>query len=296
MGLYMPDDCCSASQRALEYQLFLQRKVQVLSFYVAWQQGSGLPDRAGLEEVMRNGFVPMITWEPWQLPGNGRPEDQPGFSLSAIKSGRYDEYIRHWAVDLQGVPGPILFRPMHEMNGNWYPWCGSVNGNTPEAFVEAWRHIRSIFRKAESDRLVWVWCPYAHSVPDEPYNEIGRYFPGAEEVDWVGLDGYNWGTSQPWSRWQDFADIFGEGYERLIRLAPDKPCMIAEAGCAEEGGSKGRWIEEAFEALRGRFAGIKAMVWFNIEKECDWRIESSEESLSAFRACASQWQGRRAPN
>jgi beta-mannanase len=257
---------------------------------VAWGQGSGQPDRAGIEEVVRKGFVPMITWEPWQLSAVARPENQPDFSLSAIVSGKYDDYIRRWAVGLKDIKGRIFFRPMHEMNGNWYPWCGSVNGNTPEAFVEAWRHIRSIFRKAGSDRLAWVWSPYAHSVPDEPQNEIARYFPGVEDVDWVGLDGYNWGTSQPWSRWQSFEDIFCDGYERLTHVAPGKPCMIAEAGCAEDGGSKGAWIKEAFEALRGRFTRIKAMVWFNIDKECDWRIESSQESLASFRTCASHWQ------
>lgn len=292
----MPDDCCSASQRALEYELSLGRKFQMLSFYAAWGPRNGRPDRAGIEEVVRKGFVPMITWEPWHLPAGARPEYQPDFSLASIMSGRYDEYIRHWAVDLKEIEGPIFFRPMHEMNGNWYPWCGSVNGNTPEKFVEAWRYMRSIFRKAGSDRLEWVWSPYALSVPDAPHNNVGRYYPGADEVDWVGLDGYNWGTSQAWSRWQSFEEIFGDAYEQVSRVAPDKPCMIAEAGCAEDGGNKGRWIEEAFEALSSRFTRIKVLVWFNIDKECDWRIESSQESLAAFRACASQRRSRRAPD
>jgi hypothetical protein len=59
--------------------------------------------------------------------------------------------------------------------------------------------------------------------------------------------------------------------------------MIAEVGCAEEGGDKGRWIQEAFEVWNSRFFRIQALVWFNIQKECDWRIESSPESLTSFR-------------
>lgn len=286
----MPDGFIEASRRALEYQLFLERKFQVLSFYVAWGLGRGRPDLESIEEVQRSGFIPMITWEPWQLPKNGRPEDQTEFSLSSILNGRYDEYIWNWALDLKPVKAPIFFRPMHEMNGNWYPWCGTVNGNKPKEFVETWRYIRTIFRKAHNERLVWVWSPYAQSVPGEQGNEIWRYFPGREEVDWVGLDGYNWGTSREWSKWQNFQDLFGEGYEQLGQLAPGKPFMIAEVGCAEEGGSKPRWIREAFEALTDCFSRIRTLVWFNVNKECDWRIESSQESLTCFREHMSHWQ------
>jgi beta-mannanase len=296
MGLYMPDGFIEASRRALEQQLFLERKFHVLSFYVAWGPGNGRPDLEGIEEVLRSGFVPMITWEPWQLPGSGRPEDQPEFSLSSILSGKYDDYIWNWALDLKKLRAPIFFRPMHEMNGNWYPWCGSVNGNKPKECVDAWCHIRSIFRRANNDRLVWVWSPYARSVPDEPDNEIRHHFPGTEEVDWVGLDGYNWGTNKEWSGWQSFRDVFEDGYRRVAQLAPDKPFMIAEVGCAEEGGSKPRWIREAFEALRGRFSRIKIMVWFNINKECDWRIESSQESVTSFRTHMRHWQGNHNPD
>ena len=68
--------------------------------------------------------------------------------------------------------------------------------------------------------------------------KFGDYFPGTEEVDWVGLDGYNWGTNREWSGWQSFREIFSEAYDLLTQLAPEKPFMIAEVGCAEEGGDK----------------------------------------------------------
>jgi hypothetical protein len=72
-------------------------------------------------------------------------------------------------------------------------------------------------------------------------------------------------------------------------MAPGKPIMIAEVGCAEEGGNKDVWIEEAFKALKDRFVRIRALVWFNVIKECDWRIESSQKSLTSFRKNWSLW-------
>lgn len=288
-GLYLPGDFSTVLRKAQEYQLFLGKRIRLLSFYFAWGYGKERPDLAGIHRVIRSGFIPMITWEPWRLqtlPQGDQPENQPAFSLSEILKGRYDDYIRKWALDLKELQSPIFFRPMHEMNGNWYPWCGNVSENKPAEYIETWRYIRSIFREVKNDRLTWVWSPYAHSVPEEPGNEMGKYFPGIQEVDWLGLDGYNWGTSREWSRWQSFQEIFQKGYDRLEQLAPGKPLMIAETGCAEEGGAKGKWIEEAFEVLKSRFARFKAMVWFNVDKECDWRIESSQENTEL---CKKKW-------
>jgi beta-mannanase len=286
LGLYLPDGFATAQQRAHEHQHLLGRKIHILSFYIAWGSDNCKPDLAGIQDVIKSGYVPMITWEPWKRSTGRdgmRPEDQPAYSLSAILSGKYDDYIWNWALDLKKISSPIFFRPMHEMNGNWYPWCGKVNGNTPKEYIDAWRYIRSIFQQAENSSVIWVWSPYVHSVPNEPDNDFVQYFPGTQEVDWLALDGYNWGTNREWSRWQSFQDIFENVYDRLTAFSPGKRIMIAEVGCAEEGGDKSRWIEESAETLRNRFPGIKAVVWFNIRKECDWRIESSEKNLASFR-------------
>jgi len=285
LGLYLNEDFHSAPRKTRQLPFYRDGSCLVLSFYIAWGSRKRKPDCAGIGEVLRRGFIPMITWEPWQLPellGELRHEEQPDFSLSMILRGKYDDYIRSWARDLNEIDGPIFFRPMHEMNGNWYPWCSKVNNNKPSEYVETWRYIRSIFRENHNEKLIWVWCPYTHSVPDEAGNEVWQYFPGTLEIDWLGLDGYNWGTTREWSRWQSFREIFEKGYNILMQLAPDKPIMIAEVGCTEEGGDKARWIEEVFETLKNRFSRINALVWFNVNKECDWRIESSYKSLISF--------------
>lgn len=285
LGIYLPDDFDAAPWKAMEYQRLLGARIAILSFYVAWGSACDPPDLAGLERVLQSGFTPMITWEPWALmdvPEGGGPENQPAYSLATIVGGRYDEYIRNWALELNRLSAPVFLRPMHEMNGNWYPWCGTVNGNRPEHYVEVWCYIRSLFREVGNSKTIWVWSPYVHSVPDEPGNGITDYFPGTGEVDWLGLDGYNWGTTRVWSSWQGFSEIFDKAYHLVTQLAPGKPVMIAEVGCAEQGGDKGKWIKDAGKALRTRFTEIKAVVWFNIDKECDWRIESSAESLHSF--------------
>ncbi len=286
LGLYDPG--CPprlASWQALERRL--GARVRLVSWYQAW--GSGFKDCRPelILTAHRRGLTPLITWEPWQLPADlppgAPPQDQPTFSLKRIASGLYDDYGRAWARALARTGKPVILRPLHEMNGNWYPWGGTVNGNHPRDFPRAWRHLRRLFREEGAANVAWVWCPYAHSVPETPANAPEVYFPGAAEVDWLGLDGYNWGTSRPESAWQTFPELFSPAYQRLTALAPDKPVMIAEIGAAEPGGDKAAWIREALEVLPDRFPRVKALVWFNVNKECDWRLNSSPASLAAFR-------------
>ena len=292
VGFYLSGDIPSSIGRVLEYQARLEEKINIISYYFSWGE-TPKPDISGLERVISEGFIPMITWEPWRIPRNRsemlHPERQPEFSLDQILKGSHDQYIEGWARELKKLSISIFFRPMHEMNGNWYPWCGSINGNDPKKFIETWNYIRDIFKVHRCDKLIWVWSPYVHSVPEKEGNEMWAYYPGCQNLDWLSLDGYNWGITQPWSSWQSFSEIFSRAYEILVELSDGKPIMIGEIGCAEEGGDKGEWILDAFKMIRTEFSRIQALIWFNIEKECDWRIESSQKSFQSFLEGLKRW-------
>ncbi len=77
----------------------------------------------------------------------------------------------------------------HEMNGNWYPWS---LGSTPNEYILAWRHVYTIFsnKGLESTRLQWIWC-----VNNEDFGNYTaeNYWVGDNYVDWIGIDGYNFG-------------------------------------------------------------------------------------------------------
>jgi hypothetical protein len=62
-----------------------------------------------------------------------------------------------------------------------------------------------------------------------------------------------------------------------------KPLYIGEVASAEDGGNKASWITNMFAVLKASPA-IKGFVWFDHDKETDWRINSSTASLAAFRS------------
>ena len=259
------------------------RSIDIISVYRAWNDCDIAADRPWLERLKTSCRDILLTWEPWRLPvGNNRSWAQPDFSLNQVLSGRYDDYIRDFAQLLAGFPRTIYLRPMHEMNGNWYPWCGCVNHNAVSQFVPAWRYLRSLVDRYARSNLQWVWSPYATAYPPTDDNAMRHYFPGDDAVDWVALDGYNWGATRSEIGWQGFDRIFQEAYQTLTALS-HRPIMIAETACCETGGDKAEWIEHAFHILKNRFARINMLVWFDARKECDWRIDSSLRALNAFR-------------
>jgi beta-mannanase len=282
LGIYRLDGLLDEDNLA-KIEREIDASIEVISVFRAWNRCAIEEDLPWLASLGSSRREILLTWEPWRIPPDpAKPEEQPDFSLKAILSGRYDTYIRAFAAAIRDARRLIHLRPMHEMNGFWYPWCGTVNGNVPGDFQPAWRRLRRLFAEEGAGNVMWVWSPYASSLPPDPENQMERYFPGDEDVDLTALDGYNWGTRMPGGAWQDFADIFQVGYARLTSMSR-KSVMIAETASAEEGGSKAEWIRGMTRALPSCFPRIDTLIWFDTDKERDWRISSSPPSLEAFR-------------
>ncbi len=272
VGVYIPSAPYSM-EGLIQFEDSIGHKVGIVMWFMG-STDSFPPDAC--EEVINHGAIPLITWQPFLRGGEN------GDLLDYIAAGGWDSYLREWAQAARAFGKSVLIRWGHEFNGYWYDWSVPANDNDPNKFIQAWRHVHDIFTDEGATNVKWVWCPYHLSNPDEPWNDPLLAYPGDEYVDWVGLDGYNFGTSQGWSEWLPFRSI----YASLIRIYstryPDKPIMIAEFASSEEGGDKDAWIRELLPALVD-MPQIKAIVWFNTEKETDWRVESSPESLEAFR-------------
>ncbi len=237
----------------------------------------------------------MVTWTPRHPGGDA---NQPDYALQAIIAGKPDAYITQWAKDAAAWNKPFYLRFAHEMNGKWQPWSPGVNGNTAAEYVTAWRHVHGIFRRvfeqeqADFKNVRWVWSPY---VTCSNCTAFGKVYPGDAYVDWVALDGYNWGTASSGTSWQSMSRVFGSSYDAVTRLAPRKPFMIAEVASTEKGGNKANWITDAFSrSIPNRMPKTRAIIWFNSNKETDWRVNSSNASLEAYRKVATNpsYQGQ----
>jgi len=200
----------------------------------AYQQWSGEPSFPATPArwLADRGTVPLIVWEPWQPGLTGRAAvEQPAYRLSVIAAGGFDGYARRYADQVRAYGGPVLLEMLHEMNGNWYPWGGMVNGNTTGDYVAAWRHLHDVFREEGATNVTWIWTPNGETIPNTAANMPERYWPGSQYVDWVGIDSYNWGVPQ----WRTFADMFGAMISTTAAsMARGADPRTARASCPSE--------------------------------------------------------------
>lgn len=259
------------------------RMPAVIMWYQPWAADNHWPQlRPGvLAGVAARGATPLITWNPWYLDG---PVEQPDFALATISAGRHDDYIATWARGLASYGARVYLRFAPEMNGDWSPWCAGVNGNTAADYITAWRYLHDRFAAAGATNVRWVWCPNVSSI-----TPMAQLYPGDAYVDWVALDGFNWGPGMDWgTTWRSFAEVFEASYLELTTIT-SKPMLIGETGSAEQGGDKAAWITEAFRQVPASFPAIRAVVWYNVNQRSlgrDWRVESSAAALRAFQTVA----------
>ena len=244
----------------LDLEAQLGQRLDVVHWFTNWRN-EAYPEM--VVAVAAAGRYPLISWQPHRV------------SMKEIAAGDRDEYIRRWAVDLASTGVPVYLRPFPEMNGDWVPWNGD-----PKTFRAAWRRIVAIFDFEGADNVRWVFSPNVTDSPRVESNRMELYYPGDDVVDVLALDGYNWGTTRPWTAWRSFEEVFASGYDRITALG-EQPVWFAEMSTSAEGGDKAAWVEAMLESPS--FSRLEAIVWFDEHKEADWRMVADEDVADAFR-------------
>jgi hypothetical protein len=225
-----------------------------------------------VEAVIQAGSTPEITWDPTIT---GDPVNQPSMSLASITAGTHDHYIRQFAEAAKAVGKPILLRFAHEMNGAWTSYCQCNSGNHTGDFVNAWRHVWNIFHRVGATNVRWIWSPDAGPAGERSLKEL---YPGNAYVNWTGLDGY----SYPLGGCKSPAQIFGPAL-REIRSFSDRPVMLAEVAVASTCPNPAGWITRLFSWLKAN-PTIKSLTWWQrTSGGTNWLVNSSAESLAAFK-------------
>ncbi len=271
-----------------------QKKNAVVEMFTNWANDTTRINnffQQQLPNIWNNHNVPMITWEPYTGDASA-PKD----IVVQIKEGKFDAYINNWADHLKtflagadsvyntGDDRRVYLRLAHEMNGNWYPWDAAMGGNSPKDYVRMWQHVKKIFNSKglDANHVQWVW---AVNRDDVGGFRAEQFYPGDAYVDWIAIDGYNWGTSQTWSSWQTPDRVFGQMIARL-RAITNKPLAITEVGSTTKTSlgtnkaAKSQWITDFLNYAISK--NIKMVCWFNKDKETDWAVFDGSNGYSTY--------------
>ena len=237
--------------------------------------------KATFDAVSARGYTPVLSWAPSKA-------DHSVISWEKVAAGDVDDLVHDFARSAAAWGKPFYLRPEWEMNLKF-----DGGENTPDSFVRMWKRLHDIFLRNGAVKVRWFWCPAEEGEwPQTPY---ASYYPGDAYVDYIGFDAYNWGTTQPWSKWRSPTETYGPTYRALARLT-DKPMIIGETGSSELGGDKAAWIRSAFLTdIPQQFPRIIGVLYFSNDQDgSNWRVNTSPESLAAFEAVVASpnYQGR----
>jgi hypothetical protein len=287
-GAYIPE--APQNPRVLDdFESLVGGRPDIIHWYQSWgatnaTADDGVPvDRSALDRVAARGAIPLLTWEAFGTIHGQRPA-----RLATIPSGAFDAYIDRVARSLQAYGKPVLLRPFHEMNNANYPWAVGQSGNSAADLIRAWQYMHDRFSQIGATNVRWVWSPNT----ENDQVAFADIYPGDQYVDWLAVDGYNGGSSLPWGGWIAPTQLFKRSYSSLSRLNADKPIMIAETSSVEQGGVRAEWITELYRGMPRAYPRVQAIVWFQADTtnrgEADWRIQTSPESVAAFRDAISR--------
>src|SRR5918999_2866230 len=194
-GVHVPAIGSTGMPAVESLEKALGHRFSIVHIYVQWSSGGdrALADAIALVPASRTA---LVTWEPWRPPSDytpvpGRAGVRQKYGLEAISAGAFDAYIRANAQSIASLPRVVYLRPMHEMNGTWYPWSAGPNGDKSGTYRRAWRHLRRLFAEEGATNVRWVFSVNAEDVPRT--NRFQSYYPGKRHVDVLAVDGYNWG-------------------------------------------------------------------------------------------------------
>jgi mannan endo-1,4-beta-mannosidase len=175
------------------------------------------PNQAAIEYWKKGGLVHVSAhlYNPVRTNGGGLRDR--GVELASLLNpdsethNRWMKELDQLAAGLQQLKEAdvvVLWRPFHEMNGDWFWW----GDHDPETFIKVWRHMFHYFTTTKNlDNLLWIYGPN-HGA------KTAAYYPGDGYADLIGLDAYT-----------DFIDPEHiKGYDEIAKIK--KPFGFTEYG------------------------------------------------------------------
>jgi mannan endo-1,4-beta-mannosidase len=147
-------------------------------------------------EVYKRGGINTVSWHIRNIASGGSSWDTSSCVREILPGGEfhqsYIEKLDHMADLFSSLKSgesdliPLLFRPYHEMNGDWFWWCRK--SCTPEEYKALFQFTVDYLRKEKQlHNLIYVYSTDVFSTEEEYLT----YYPGDDYVDVLGFDDYH---------------------------------------------------------------------------------------------------------
>ncbi len=226
-----------------------------------------------LERVKRLGAVSLVQFS---IQDFAYDNSKKIASPPDIARGVFDAYFAEVASSVKEFNHPVFISLNPEMNGNWYPYSQAYAGTdyTAADYVNMWRHIVDLFRQHGANNVAWVWAPGVTDVGGTPFT---AYYPGDAYVDWVGA------TLMSGNQTTALDTLYNT-------YASSKPIVITEWATSAESSrynshfpGEVQWVNNFFHRLETRYRRVKAIVWFQWNKDDgNFLLQRSKPQQAAY--------------
>lgn len=229
-----------------------------------------------IREAYDRGGVITLSWH-LNNPLTGRTawDPAPGTVASVLPGGEKNALYKTWLdkvaafmFDLKGKNGeyiPIIFRPFHELNGDWFWWGGK--NCTPDELKKLYQFTESYLRDEKNiHHLLYVYNT------DKFYSkeEYMKRYPGDEWVDIIGFDIYQaYNTAKN----EDFIKYGGMMLSSLDSIAAEHKKIPALTEFGYNGLKDSLWWTNTFFKTIAPYKISYALAWRNAGQKSTTQYE-----------------------
>ena len=205
----------NSSEDGGSYSTVSDQSPDVANYYLDW--GSSYP-QTFFTPAQDAGATAFLEIEPWigaqgddTCSGSGPTMTTIGANGSAIQS-----YAKALGSAIASAGKPVIVTFAHEFNvSGQYPWAQSeCEHTTASQWITAWNAVRNDIDSTSNGLAYFMWAPGAFNGAGGSIIDPTPYWPGASNVDMVGVDGY------PASKYGEtsFANTFAQTFSIIQGL------------------------------------------------------------------------------
>ncbi len=221
--------------------------------------------RQFIKEGKKRGGIITISWHMDNpLTGKNAWDTTPNTLVSVLPGGANHEKFKSWldaaAVyllslkDGNGKAIPVLYRPYHELTGNWFWWC--KNNASPEEFKTLWKFTFNYFRQKGVHNLLYVF----NTSDFATRYDFLEYYPGPEYADILSFDTYQ---MQDPTKDNSFVQTCQRQFGIMDQVAKEQNKVMAFAETGYEQVPYDKWWTDTLMTAIGDYKISYVLVWRN---------------------------------
>jgi cellulose synthase (UDP-forming) len=215
--------------------------------------------------------LPLLYLEPsFAGTENHRPRSETELRtfLQQIRSGQRDSDLVAFTRELKRHQEPILLCFAPQFDDITRPW-GTQRESMLVLYRQTWQYLVRFCREQQVNNITWLWCP---SLP----STIVTQYPGADYIDWIGLEIMNDPAVTEDGQRHSFAALFQQVHStirvHITYSIRQKPILITRLGAVAPNQDSRQWLTDAQEVIQERYPEVRGMI-FNSQQARLVRLE-----------------------